>query len=94
MLFHAFLLIYTAKELDYHAKHDQSLKTNLMYDGVFHSKYTPTLLKDFFFLSMALYNIIKDEIPFMGTSSTCTHQPEREQEHAHQCCWQHSTGFL
>ncbi len=52
MLFHALWLIYTAKELDSHAKHGQSLKKrSWMYDGVF-------LVFQFSF-NMALCDVIK-----------------------------------
>jgi len=61
MLFHAFWCIYTAKELNSHAKHDQSLKK---WVGVFlcqiHS-FGVRICFEKCFSSMALYDVIMDE---------------------------------
>ncbi len=71
MLYNAFWLIYTAKELGSHAKHDQSLKKmSLIYDRVFLCQMRSFRVHISFglFISMALYDVIKGEIPYMGTS--------------------------
>ncbi len=84
MLFHAFRVVYTVKELDSHAKHGQSLKKKIWtYNRVFLCQ------KSHFWIRTSVLDDVNDGgTPYMGISPgrtrPCTHRPEREGEHAHQ----------
>ncbi len=91
MLFHAFRVVYTVKELDSHAKYGQSSKTIWTYNRVFlwqksYFRVRPSFRRVFSIL--ALHDVNKGGTPYMGISPRrthpCTHRPAREQERAHQ----------
>ncbi len=97
MLFHAFRVVYTVKELNFHAKHEQSFKKQC---GCIIEYFWGTKKKSYFwvrtsfgeFLSIvALANVNEGGTPYMGISPRrtrpCRHQPEREQEHAPSMCF-------
>ncbi len=96
MLFHAFRVVYTVKDLDSHAKHGQSLKkrfrsmTEYLFAKTFPSRFVQVSESFFFFffLIMALPDVMKGGTPYMGISPgrarPRTHQPGQEQERAHQ----------
>ncbi len=75
MPFHAFRVVYIVKELDYHAKHGQSLKKQFG-----RINFTSTFIKvSENFLIMALADVNDGGIPYMGISPgrtrPCTHRP-------------------
>ncbi len=92
MLFHAFRVVYTVKELDSHAKHGQSLKKRFgsmtEYFCAKKSSFRVRTSLGKFFSIMALPDVMKCGTPYMGISPgrthLCMHQPEWEQERAHQ----------
>ncbi len=83
MLFRAFRVIYTVKELDSHAKHGQNFKNYLK---VQQSISVPKILLpgshkfQKVFSIMALADITEGGTPYMGISTgrkcPCTHRPE------------------
>ncbi len=92
MLFHAFRVVYTVKELDSHAKHGQSFKkTFWIYNRVFLCQksyfWVRTNFGEFFSI-VALHDVNEGGAPYMGISlgktCLCTHRLEREQERTHQ----------
>ncbi len=92
MLFHAFRVVYTVKELDSHAKHGQSLKKKVwMYNRVFLCQKSHFRIRTSFgeFFSIVVLDDVNDGgTPYMGISPRrthpCTHRPEWERERAHQ----------
>ncbi len=92
MLFHAFRVDYTVKELDSHAKHGQSFKKRLgRITEYFCGKNLPSgfvQVPESFFSIMALPDVMRGGTPYMGISPgrarPCTHRPDRERERAHQ----------
>ncbi len=93
MLFHAFRVVYTVKELDSHAKHGQSFKKQCGHIRVFMCQKpyfrVRTSFGEFFSI-VALDDVNEGGTPYMGISPgrthPCTHrpEPEREQVCAHQ----------
>ncbi len=91
MLFHAFRVVYTVKELDSHAKHGQSLKklfgrlTVFLCQKSYSWKWILCICQ---FSIMALAYVNDGGTPYMGISPgrahLCTHRPARERERAHQ----------
>ncbi len=87
MLFHAFRVVYTGKELDSHAKHGQSKKKkNWTYNRVFLCQKSHFRVRTSFgeFFSIVVLDDVNDGgTPYMGISPgrtrPCTHRPEREQ---------------
>ncbi len=77
MLFHAFRVVYTVKELDFHAKHGQSFKKNFRVRTSFGE----------FFSIVVLDDVNDGGTPYMGISPGRTrqyrHRPERERAHQH-----------
>ncbi len=92
MLFHAFRVVYTGKELDSHAKHRQSFKKMFWtYNRVFLCQKSHFRVRTSFgeFFSIVVLDDINDGgTPYMGISPgrtrPYTHRPERERERAHQ----------
>ncbi len=87
MLFHAFRVVYTGKELDSHAKHGQSFKKKMWtYNRVFLCQKSHfrvrTSFREFFPI-VVLDDVNDGGTPYMGISPRrtrpCTHRPEREQ---------------
>ncbi len=104
MLFHAFRVVYTVKELDSHAKHGQSLKKNVWtYNRVFLCQKSHFRVRTSFgeFFSIVVLDDVNDGgIPYMGISPgrtrPYTHRPESESESApinalQSAGWQHGT---
>ncbi len=87
MLFHAFRVVYTGKELDSHAKHGQSFKKMFWtYNRVFLCQKSHFRVRTSFgeFFSIVVLDDVNDGgTPYMGISPgrtrPCTHRPEREQ---------------
>ncbi len=88
MLFHAFKVVYTVKELDSHAKHGQSFKkwfgsmtVFLWQKSYFHVR---TSFWKIFSIE-ALHDVNEGGTPYMGISPgrprPCTHRPERACAH-------------
>ncbi len=92
MLFHAFRVVYTVKELDSHAKHGQSLKKKFgCITEYFCGKKSHFRIRTSFgeFFSIVVLDDVNDGgTPYMGISPgrtrPCTHRPARERERAHQ----------
>ncbi len=89
MLFHAFRVVYTVKELDSHAKHGQGFKKQFGCITVFlcqKSYYRVRTSFGVFFSIVALDDVNEGGTPYMGISPRrahpCTHRPEREQARA------------
>ncbi len=84
MLFHAFRVVYTVKELDSHAKHGQSLKKMFwMYNRVFLCQKSHFRVRTSFgeFFSIVVLDDVNDGgTPYMGISPgrtrPYTHRPE------------------
>ncbi len=102
MLFHAFRVVYTVKELDSHAKHGQSLKTFFGRITVFlcqKSHFRVRTSLESFFSIVVLDDVNDGGTPYMGISPArtcpCTHRPEWERERAlnalQSAGWQHGT---
>ncbi len=94
MLFHAFRVVYTVKELYSHAKHRQCKKTKnyLEYTRVFlcqKSHFWVRTSFEEFFSNVALSDVKDGGTPYMGISPRrmrpCTNRSEKELERAHQC---------
>ncbi len=91
MLFHAFRVVYTVKELDSHAKHGQSFKKIFWtYNRVFLCQKSHFRVRTSFgeFFSIVVLNDVNDGgTPYMGISPRRTrpymHRPEREQPIKH-----------
>ncbi len=87
MLFHAFRVVYTVKELDSHAKHGQSFKKIFWtYNRVFLCQISHFRVRTSFgeFFSIVVLDDVNDGgTPYMGISPgrthPYTHRPEREQ---------------
>ncbi len=86
MLFHAFRVVYTVKELDSHAKHGQSFKKKFGRITVFLCQKSHFRVRTSFgkFFSIVVLDDVNDGgTPYMGISPgrtrPCTHRPEREQ---------------
>ncbi len=92
MLFHAFRVVYTVKELDSHAKHGQSLKKKFGHITEYFCAKNLTSgfvqVSDSFFSIVVLDDVNDGGTPYMGISPgrtrPCTHRPEWEPERAHQ----------
>ncbi len=92
MLFHAFRVVYTVKELNSHAKHGQSFKKMFWtYNKVFLCQKSHFRVRTSFgeFFSIVVLDDVNDSgTPYMGISPRrtrpYTHRPEWEREHAHQ----------
>ncbi len=92
MQFHAFRVVYTVKELDSHAKHEQSFKKLFgRITRVFlcqKSYFRVCTSFGEFFSIVALHDVNDGGAPYMGISPgrtrPCTHRPERERERSHQ----------
>ncbi len=101
MLFHAFRVVYTVKELDSHAKHGQSFKKIFWtYNRVFLCQKSHFRVHTSFgeFFSIVVLDDVNDGgTPYMGISPgrtrPCTHRPEREQpiNTLQSADWQHGT---
>ncbi len=81
MLFHAFRVVYTGKELDSHAKHGQSFKKKMWTYNRVHFRVRTSFGE--FFSIVVLDDVNDGGTPYMGISPgrtrLCTHRPEREQ---------------
>ncbi len=91
MLFHAFRVVYTVKELESHAKHGQSKKKKFGCITVFLCQKSHFRVRTSFgeFFSIVVLDDVNDGgTPYMGISPRrthpCTHRPEWERERAHQ----------
>ncbi len=84
MLFHAFRVVYTVKELDSHAKHGQSLKKKIgrITEYFCAKNLTSGFLQvsESFFSIVVLDDVNDSGTPYMGISPgrtrPCTHRPE------------------
>ncbi len=103
MLFHAFRVVYTVKELDSHAKHGQSLKKMFwMYNRVFlcqKSHFRVRTSFGEFFLIVVLDDVNDGGTPYMGISPGRTRRARIDQSESESAPinalqsagWQHGT---